>query len=168
MPAKQPPMKHGSSNDFQTPPLVLDYLIPYIPAFISKIWECASGKGFLSNKFIEIGYNVISTDILTGTDFLTCTPPEYDMIVTNPPYTIKGEFLERCYELGKPFALLLPFATLETPKRQGLFRKNGLQIIFLPKRVNFFTPSGKGTGSWFATAWFTNGLNLEKDMIFCE
>jgi hypothetical protein len=57
---------------------------------------------------------------------------------------------------------------LETPKRQELFKKYGLEIIFFDKRINFETPDGKGMGSWFATAWFTNGLNIGKEMTFCK
>jgi hypothetical protein len=66
----------------------------------------------------------------------------------------------------KPFALLLPLTTFETTKRQKLFKKYGVEVIFLPKRINFETPSGKGSDSWFAVAWFTNWLNIGKQLIF--
>ena len=92
----------------------------------------------------------------------------YDCIVTNPPYSLKEEFLKRCYELGKPFALLMPLTALESEKRQKLYRKYGIQLIIPNKRFNFETPSGKGGGSWFATAWFTWGLNLPKDLMFVK
>jgi hypothetical protein len=69
--------------------------------------------------------------------------------------------------LGRPFAFLLPFTTFEGKARQALFREYGVQVIFLPKRVNFETPSGKTDGtSWFPTAWFTHGLNLPQDLLF--
>jgi hypothetical protein len=164
---KQPPMSTAFSDDFQTPPNALDSLLPYLRANW-VIWECANGKGNLSRALEERGYTVIATDILTGHDFLKWAPdPEkYDCIVTNPPYSLKQEFLERCYQLKKPFALLLPLTTFETEKRQELFRKHGVQVIFLKKRINFETPSGRGSGSWFAVAWFTNWLNLSHDLIW--
>lgn len=173
MPHKQPPtMQQGHSNDFQTPPQVLEYLLPYANIFIkpNRIWECAAGNGNLSNELKLRGYGVVATDIKDGFDFLVnwMDYEEYDMIITNPPYTIKTQFLERAYFLKKPFAFLLPYATLETPARQDLFRANGLQIIFLPHRINFETPSGEGSGAWFATAWFTWGLHLDHDMIFAH
>jgi len=90
---------------------------------------------------------------------------KFDCIVTNPPFSIKGMFIERCYQLGKPFALLMPLTALEGEKRQQFWRK-GLQLIIPNKRYNFEGPSGKGKGSWFATAWFTWGLNLPKDLNF--
>lgn len=159
----KPPLRQGSPNDFQTPAWCLEPLYPHLPRVI---WECAAGKGNLVNALTTKGYQVIGTDVLTGTDFLTATPPAFDCIVTNPPYSLKDEFLSRAYKLQKPFAFLLPLTTFEGIARQELFRKHGVQVIFLPKRVKFETPSGHGSGSWFATAWFTYGLNLSKDMNF--
>jgi len=165
---KQPPMKQGNSDDFQTPPEAIKPLLP----FLDKdwiIWECAAGKGNLSRELIRRGFEVIETDILGGNfDFLTQKPVQWDCIITNPPFSLKQEFLERCYQLKTPFALLLPLTTFETKKRQNLFKKHGVQIIFFDKRINFETPSGEGSGSWFATAWFTWGLNLPKDLNFVE
>ena len=109
---------------------------------------------------------MVGTDILSGQDFLHWNPEKFDVIITNPPFSLKQQFLERCYNLGKPFALLLPLTTFETGKRQRLFKENGVEIIFFDRRVNFEVPSGKGSGSWFATAWFTNGLGLPSVLNF--
>lgn len=154
-------MQQGASDDFQTPPIALNPLLPYLKKEWI-IWECAAGMGNLSTALREKGYQVETSDI-TDTpprDFLNYEPPSWDCIVTNPPFSIKQEFLQRCYSLQKPFALLLPLTTFETAKRQALFQRHGVQIILFDKRINFETPSGKGSGSWFATAWFTNLLNL--------
>lgn len=105
---------------------------------------------------------------MTGKDFLSWKPEKFDIIVTNPPYSLKDKFLERCFELGNPFCLLLPLTALESEKRQKLFRKHGIQLIIPNKRFNFETPSGKGSGSWFCSAWFTWGLNLSKELNFIE
>ena len=142
----QPPMKQGSPDDFQTPHIALKPLIP----FLNKdwtIWECANGKGNLSTELISKGFEVIATDIkVCNFDFLTNKPAQFDCIVTNPPYSIKEKFLERCYQLGQPFALLLPLTALESEKRHKLFRKYGIQLIIPNKRINFITPSGNGGG----------------------
>jgi len=162
----QPPMKHGSPNDFQTPPQALAPLLPYLkPGW--TIWEPASGTGNLVKELGRAGHPVIGTDILTGHDFLTWRPEaSWDCIITNPPYSLKQDFLVRCYELERPFALLLPLTTFETRKRQALFEKHGVQVIFFDKRINFETPDGEGGGAWFMTAWFTWGLNLPRTLNF--
>jgi len=162
----KPPLMQGNSNDFQTPKEALTPLLPYLKNDW-VIWECASGKENLVKALRELDYEVISTDILTGNDFLFYKPEYFDCIITNPPYSIKEDFLKRCYELGKPFALLLPLTTFETKTRQTLFKKYGVQVIFFDKRINFETPSGTGGGAWFSVAWFTWGLGL-KDVLNYE
>lgn len=161
----KPPLRQGRSNDFQTPFSAMEPLLP----FLNKnwlIWECACGKGNIVNYLSNQGFFVKGTDILTGQDFINWKPENFDCIITNPPYSLKQGFLKRCYELDKPFALLLPLTTFETEKRQTLFRKYGVEVIMFPYRINFETPSGKGTGAWFSTAWFTNKLNIGKELTF--
>lgn len=152
----------------QTPPQALNPLLPFLKKDWT-IWECAEGKGNISTYLRQRGYNVVGSDILSGKDFLSWEPEHYDCIITNPPYSEKQRFLERAYALGKPFAFLLPLTTFETPKRQELFRKHGLEVIFFDKRINFIMPEGENiSSSWFSTAWFTNGLNIGKELTFTK
>jgi len=162
----KPPLRHGSPDDFQTPAIALKPLLPYL-GIDWLIWECACGNGNLVKGLIEYGYDVIGTDILSGYDFLTYQPDKFDCIITNPPFKYKQQFLDRCYNLGTPFALLLPLTTLETRKRQELMRKHGIEIILFDRRINFETPNKiKKSSSWFATAWFTNGLNIGSQLSY--
>ncbi len=164
----KPPLRQGSPDDFQTPPEAIVPLLPYLQSGW-RIWECACGKGNLVRAFKDYGFNVIGSDILGGHDFLSETPDEFDCIITNPPFKYKQQFLERCYVLGKPFALLLPLTTLETKKRQELMKRFGIEIILFDKRINFETPNKvEKSSAWFATAWFTNGLNIGKQINFAE
>lgn len=166
----KPPLKTSYANDFQTPDIALNPLYPYIENnLFNRIWECAEGKGNLTKALKESGYDVIGTDILKGQNFITYEPEEeYDCIITNPPYQFKQQFLNRAYSLGKPFAFLLPLTTLETKKRQSLFKKYGLELIFFDKRINFETPSGNGSGAWFAVMWLTYKFNIGKELNFVE
>ena len=159
----KPPLKNNSPDDFQTPPIALKPLFPYLKKNW-VIWECASGNENLVKELRSKGYKVISTDIKNGKDFLKYEPKNYDCIITNPPFSLKQEFLKRAYDLNKPFAFLLPITTLSTKKRQDLFKDNGVNVIFFGKRINFETPNGKGSTSWFETAWFTHELSLKKSL----
>jgi hypothetical protein len=164
--AMRPPLKSANPFDFQTPPYALDPLLPYLPKDW-RIWECACGKGNLVSALAGHGYDVVGTDLLTGDDYLMWQPDRWDVVVTNPPYDYKKYFLERAYSLGKPFAFLLPLTTFETRRRQELFRAHGVEVIFMPDRVNF-EREGVGLHSWFCTAWFTWGLHLPSQMVFWE
>ena len=162
----KPPLRQGSPDDFQTPAKAIQPLMPYLKKGW-RIWECACGSGNLVNGLVKLGFDVVGTDILSGYDFIKYQPEYFDCIVTNPPFRYKQQFLERCYQLGKPFALLLPLTTLETSKRQLLLEKYGIEIILLDRRINFETPNKVlNSASWFATAWFTNWLNIGSQINF--
>lgn len=154
----------GRPDNFQTPKEALDILLPYLRRDW-VIWECAWGKGNLFRFLKDAGFMVRGSD--KEYDFLN-HERDCDCIVTNPPYSLKDRFLGRCYELGKPFALLMPLTALEGKKRGSLYKEYGVQLIIPNKRINFETPSGKGSGAWFQTAWFTHGLGLPKDLMFVD
>jgi hypothetical protein len=159
----------SSLDDFQTPPAALDILLPYLTKF-DMIWECACGNGNLVNALRANDYKVIGTD--KEYDFITSPPPaDVKCIVTNPPYSLKNEFVARCFVLGLPFALLMPLSALEGKERQVFYRQSGLQLIIPDKRFHFACPEkvqGRESNSWFATAWFCHGLSLPRDLLFVE
>jgi hypothetical protein len=162
------PIKNSKENEFQTPKEALIPLISYIKKEWN-IWECACGNGNIVNNLLEIGFNIFGSDILTGQDFLNYNPSiDYDCIITNPPYSIKDKFIYRCYELKKPFALLMPYSALETEKRQRLYRKYGLELILFNKRIDFLKKDQNKGKPYFATAWFTNGFNIGRDLTFFD
>lgn len=158
---KPKPMSARIYDEIYTPPIALNPLLPYLTKD-KRIWECAYGNGNIATYLRELGYTIIGNK---NWDFLKDNPPEFDIIVTNPPYSLKYEFLKRAYELGKPFAFLLPITTLEGKKRGMLFKKYGIQLIIPNKRINF---TGKKSGCWFACCWMTWKLGLERDLNFVE
>jgi hypothetical protein len=60
----------------------------------------------------------------------------------------------------------MPLTTLQGKERQPLYKKYGIQLITFDTNVNFETPTGKKSVCLFPTAWFTNGLNLPKNIMF--
>jgi hypothetical protein len=165
-----PPKQTVSSDIFQTDSEDVRIVTPYIPKEW-KLWEPACGDGQIVSFLREEGYQVTGTDITGGFDFLSplaSQQAEYDMIITNPPFTIKDEWLARCYELGKPFALLLPITAFDGKERRKMFKEFGIQLLLPDRRAVFTTPTGKKGGSWFYCAWFCHGLNLPEQLTFAE
>ena len=164
----------GTYDECQTPPYALDPLIPYLDHDF-MIWECAAGKRVLVRSLVQdCGYNVMSTDItdpMGNGDFFEINALVNDyIIVTNPPYSLKYEWLERCYDLRHPFALLMPVEMLGTAKGQKLFNRYGIEVIFVSPRVDFYMPNKgyEGGGAQFPTAWFTWKLNLPEQINFAR
>lgn len=117
------PVKGRSEMDFYpTPPEVTKSLLNILKLPKSAvIWEPACGEHDMVNVFREAGHEVIATDIQTGTDFLTAPLQECDWIITNPPFSLSDQFIRRCAEHGKPFALLLKSQYWHAKKRFELF-----------------------------------------------
>ncbi len=159
---------NGRSDEFYTPKYALKPLLPFLKKNWT-IWECAWGGGSLAEHLRKKGFKIIGEPFkdFLDRDFGLDTKG-FDCIVTNPPYSLKEDFLRRCYEIGKPFALLLPLTALEGKRRGELYRRHGIQLIIPNKRINFITPSGKGSGAWFQVAWFCWGLNLPKELNFVD
>ena len=112
------------------------------------------------------GWRVTRSSIEEGQDFFEYQPPEYDCIVSNPPFTKKDEVIKRLYELGKPFAILLPLAALQGADRYKYF-ENGIQILAFDKRIAFHSPQDMKEykkGVSFSTVYFCRGI-LPRDLI---
>ena len=159
-------LEAGHTDEIYTPAYALKPLLPFIPPSVKVVWETAWGQGHLAKHLSDAGYSVAGGP---GEDFFLPfdSHQEAEMTITNPPYSIKDKWIKRTYEIGLPFALLLPVAAIGGKRRTRLYTKYGMQLIVPDCRVNFITPNG-GTSSWFHVAWFTHGLNLAKDLNFVE
>jgi len=153
----------------QTPGYALD---PLLPCLDRKwvVWEPACGEGYLSAALRTAGFTVMASDILAGQNFWSEQPILWDCIVTNPPYSIKYAWLNRCYDLARPFALLLPVEVIGAKRAQTLFREHGVEVVFMDRRINFKMPlkGWAGSAAQFPVCWVTFGLNIGRQMTFAE
>lgn len=102
-----------------------------------RVFEPACGLGHLSDALADLGYDVYSSDIVDYgysemaklADFLRDDPPTSKFpysIVTNPPFKLASEFIERANDIlvdGGLSCFFLKIQFLETPKRAELFKK---------------------------------------------
>jgi hypothetical protein len=152
-------------DEFYTPDEAITPLLKYVnPTW--RVWECTDpGASNITKLLKKQGNPVISTHTGRGQDFLTYKPEfEFDCIITNPPYSLKDQFLTRAYSLGKPFAFLLPVDSLASIKRVALFKEHGVQVLVFDRRINFMQ-SKKAV--WFNTAWFCWQL-LPAQLVFYQ
>lgn len=148
----------SASDECYTPSSAVAPLLEHLDRDL-VYYEATSGISSSIVSFMRSeGYNVVSSE---GRDFLKDELPYFDAIITNPPYSIKDKFIDKCYSLKKPFALLLPVSSIQGKKRGSMFAENGLELLVLNNRVDF---TGKGAPH-FGVAWFCSGL-LNKKIIF--
>ncbi len=132
------------------------------------VWEPAAGAGHMAETLKAIGASVYCTDIeyrgydlSAVADFLTVKPPaDIHGIITNPPWSLARQFIERGLihiADGKLLALLLP-ADFESAKtRQHLF--GGCPYfaakIVLTRRIMWFeAPAGERKSPKENSAWY--------------
>lgn len=157
-------MKNGKNDELYTPDYAIKLLLKYLPKD-KIIWECTDfGSSNITKLLKQHDYKVISTH-KDNFDFLTDTPNfDFDMIITNPPYSLKNEFLKKCYQYDKPFCLLLPLTSLEGIERGKMFREKGIDVLVLDRRCDFMDNK---KSNWFNTSWFCYKV-LPKQLIFEE
>ena len=121
--------------------------------------------------FRQRGYNVIATHIANGQDFFATEPPECDYIISNPPYSVKGDVFERLFHLNIPFAMLVGVVgLLESQKRFSMFRDHDFEIMYLNKRVSYFKSYVEQKPSLnppFSSVYVCKGM-LPKQIVFEE
>lgn len=157
-----------ASDETYTPAYAIYPLLKYVDK--DKIIWCPFDEedSEYVRIFRENGNTVIATHIFNNQNFFTYEPEKYDIIISNPPFSIKDDILKRLTELNKPFAMLLPLPTLQGQKRFN-YLKNTQALIF-DKRINYF--KNKKTkeivkGVAFASIYICKDF-LPKDLIFEE
>ena len=141
--------QRNKSDYYPTPPEATMALMNFLHLEKNNvIWECACGQNHMVDVMRSMGYKVIGTDILTGTDFLMADVPDgVSWVITNPPFSLSEKFIRRCLEIGRPFALLLKSQYWHAKKRLDLFRENPPDYILpLSWRPDFLFKE-RGSGS---------------------
>lgn len=129
-----------------------------------RIWcPCDTEDSYIVKVLRSSGYKVVCSDITTGQDFFSYEPKgEYDIIVTNPPYSDKDAFIERCYELKKDFALLLPMTAEAGVNRVRMYRQHGIGVIVFDRRVNYTAKNA----NWFYSVWMCHWEGIDGKIFF--
>lgn len=124
-----------AANDYYaTDPRAVEMLLQ-METFAPVIWEPACGEGHISKVLAAHGYEVISTDLIyrgfgdpEPLNFLEETLDGFEGdIITNPPYSVGLQFVERALESVRPggkVAMFLKVQFLEGKRRGEFFKKS--------------------------------------------
>ena len=157
------------ADDFYaTDPKALELLLN-IEEFDPYVWECACGKGHLSEVLKKRGYIVKSTDLIDrgygegNIDFLQCNEKHNGDIITNPPYKYAQQFVEHALELipeGNRVVMFLKLTFLESQNRRKMFDKYPPEYIYVSSSRLRCASGGEfekyksSGGTAIAYAWF--------------
>lgn len=152
-------------DQYETPEWVTEALLPHLSRF--SVWEPACGSGKMARVLDRAGRIVTKTDIQTGDDFLSCARPVCaGSIVTNPPYSLATQFIERALQITERFsgevAMLLRTDFDHAKSRRHLFADHPAfsKKLVLTKRIQWFEESKSSPSfnhAWFIWDWQHQG-----------
>ena len=124
------------SDEVYTPSYAVKPIIKYIKPG-SIVWcPFDTADSAYVEELNAAGFTVIYSHIDNGQNFFEYEPDEYDVIISNPPFSIKDDILRRLNELNKPYAMLMPLPALQGQKRFKYLK--GSQALIFDKRINYF------------------------------
>ena len=132
----------GSNDECYTPDYGVKPILKYIPEG-ALVWCPFDTQESEFVKQIEKQNEVTYSHIGTGRDFFKYEPFEWDVIVSNPPFTNKRKYFERALSFNKPFALIMSNTWLNDSAPAKLFKDRDLQLLMFDKRMKFISPDGR-------------------------
>lgn len=138
-------------DNYNTPSMLVNMLVPYL-----KKWEIdfVNENGYRpliwlpfdtdESKYYTIlkaeGFQVVRSHLNDGKDFFHYQPAQFDIIVSNPPFSTKLDIFERIiFDLKKPFVLLMNMMSINYSEIGNLFQfvNPKIQFIIPDKKVSF-------------------------------
>ncbi len=166
--------KYEIYDDYYTPKSAWEYIAHLIPKD-KIIWEafCLNSKLSKSiSNLKELGFNVVGN---TEIDFFkTETRPEYDMIISNPPFdkNIKIPILKRLVADDKPFIIIMNATNLYSNYFSEIFSNNkkDLQVIHPRGKIYFEKLEGDITilrkNTSFYCVYVCYKMNIQNDKLW--
>ena len=153
-------LKH---DDYMTPKYAWENIKEFIPQD-KIIWEPFYGDGKSGDDLRSLGFEVIHEPI----DFFENNLG--DIIVSNPPFSISKQIMERLKELDKPFILIMPSSKINTSYFRNFFDDDKkLQIIIPRTRIQFIKNGNEINNKCnFDCFYYCYKINLDKDITWLD
>ena len=149
---------YKGNDDFYTLDDTWDKILPHIPKD-KQIWEAFWGDGHSGTYLQSKGLDVIHQD----EDFFE--HDRGDVLISNPPFSLKKTILERLFILDKPFMLIMPSEVLYY-KYFEPFKTPHLTMLVPLKRIHFKTPNGDIKKFNYDCCVFCWKMDLPSQLIF--
>jgi len=160
-------LKKYKCDDFDTPLYVWKMLLDYLDLGKNTIiyepfYNNSKSKTYLG----KIGYNNV---IHENEDFFeNYDKYKYDIILSNPPYSIKQNILKVLYKIDKPFVLIVPTAIISKLYVKNIFKDdiNKIQFIIPNRRLQFEVNGYNQKRTPFDTLFMCYKLELQRDIVY--
>ena len=131
----------GNNDECYTPDYAVQPILEYIPKDVT-VWCPFDTEESEFVKQISKTNPVTYSHLDKGQDFFQYQPSEWDIIISNPPFSNKKKFFQRALAFNKPFALIMTNTWLNDSTPKILFKDKDLQLLMFDKRIEFTDPTG--------------------------
>ena len=158
------------NDEAYTPSYGVEPILKYIPKG-ATVWCPFDTEQSNFVKLISQQNPVKFSHISQGQDFFEYEPKQWDVIVSNPPFTNKRKYFERALSFGKPFALVMSNAWLNDSAPKQLFQDKDLQMLMFDKRMVFENPDGRAnnkitfSSSYYCWNFLPKQIIMEKLLL---
>lgn len=117
------------------------------------------------SEFVRVltqnGFDVTFGHIETGQDFFDIDNlQDYDAIVSNPPFSKRQKILERLFDSGVPFAMIMNFNGLfDSKSRWQMFKDNRFELLVPLGGIHFFNENCEGNSPNFQSIYVCKGMS---------
>ena len=132
----------GNNDECYTPEYAVKPILEYIPKD-AIVWCPFDTDESHFVKQISQTNHVEYSHLNKGEDFFQYEPDDWDMMVSNPPFSRKKKFFERALSFNKPFALIMTNTWLNDSAPKQLFKEKDLQLLMFTERMEFVNPNGQ-------------------------
>ena len=140
----------GNNDECYTPKYGVYPIIKYIPKD-AIVWCPFDDSDSNFVKMISKTNIVQESHIKYRQDFYNYEPDEWNIIISNPPFSNKRKIFERALSFNKPFALLMTNTWLNDSAPKQLFGNKDLQLLMFDKRIKFI---GQGDKITFSSSYY--------------
>tara|TARA_R110001606_G_C14997104_1_gene606584 strand:- start:52 stop:546 length:495 start_codon:yes stop_codon:yes gene_type:complete len=127
------PRDYKGNDDFYTQNSTWDLINSFIPKD-KIIYEGFYGDGNSGNYLTELGCKQVihkNIDFFENVDLIN-----YDILISNIPFSIKKDILNKLYEVNKPFIIIMPYEVIFY-KYFDKYKTTDTQLIIPKQRLNF-------------------------------
>ena len=157
----------GNNDECYTPAYVVEAILPYLSK--DKTYWLPFDRD--DSEFVRVlknnGYKYINSHIDYGTNFYNYEPKEWDILLSNPPFTNKRKIFERALSFGKPFGLLMSNTWLNDSAPKVLFKDKDLQLFMFRNRIKFLNNGVINNKITFSSSFYCWDL-LPKQIIISD
>jgi hypothetical protein len=148
-------------DDYSTKIETLEDVLPFIKK-TDKIYDPFYCDGYVKKQWKKLGFDIHHEKVDA---FDLNLIPDYDVMISNIPFSCKEKCVNHALSLGKPFMLIMPLSALGS--RWITKYWNELQFILPDGRYSYFKPdyAERKSASWFDSCWVCSKMNLDEKII---